>query len=121
MKKTATVLMAAGLLVLAACSKKSNPSKASETPAPAPAAPTYSGRVQGLIETKCTPCHIPSKGGRKTDLDSYASAMKYGADIVKRIELNPTDRGFMPMRGTKLSADEIAVFKKWVDGGMPEK
>ena len=119
MKKIAIVLLAGGFVFLAACSKKASPSKSAEPTAPA--ATTYSGPVQALIEAKCTPCHIPSKGGRKVDLDSYASAVKVGADIVARVQMDPTARGFMPMRGTKLAAEEIDLLKKWVDGGMKEK
>lgn len=120
MKKVFICLVSAGVLVFAACSKKANPTKTEENK-PAVVATTYSNAIQPLVQAKCAPCHIPSKGGRKADLDSYASASKLGADMLKRIEMNPTDRGFMPMRSPKLSAEEIAIVRKWVEGGMAEK
>jgi hypothetical protein len=36
-------------------------------------------------------------------------------NIVRRIELNPNEKGFMPFRKTRLSEEEIAVFKKWAE------
>ncbi|MBK7434816.1 MAG: hypothetical protein IPI66_13600 [Chitinophagaceae bacterium] len=107
-----------GMAVLAACSPKSAPSKSEPPPVPKT---TYVGHVQALIQAKCSPCHIPSKGGKKADFDNYASALKFGAEMVARVEKEPTVRGFMPFKGTKLSVDEIAVFKKWVSDGMMEK
>ena len=74
------------------------------------------------MQMKCTPCHLPSKGGFKTNFETYASAAKYGADMILRIERNPGEKGFMPFKSTtKLTAEEIAVFKKWVSDGMTEK
>ena len=41
--------------------------------------------------------------------------------MIRRIELNPTDKGFMPFRKTeKLSDSTIAVFKQWKADGMLE-
>jgi uncharacterized membrane protein len=112
-------------IVFVACSPKSTPTTTTTTTtepdAPKMMATTYSGEVQPLIQSKCTPCHLPSKGGNKANFENYESAKKYGADMVRRIELNPTDKGFMPFKHDKLSADEIAVFKKWVEDGMQEK
>jgi uncharacterized membrane protein len=118
MKKLLVPFIALGVLAFAACSKKASPSKSEPSKV---AATTYDGSVHALIQAKCSPCHITSKGGRKADFDSYGAAMKYGSDMVARIEKDPTERGFMPFKNPKLSADEIAVFKKWVAGGMAEK
>ena len=71
---------------------------------------------------KCSPCHLPSKGGFKTNFETYTSAAKYGAEMIVRIEHNPGERGFMPFKSpNKLTAEEIAVFKKWVSDGLVEK
>jgi cytochrome c553 len=89
--------------------------------APAPAAITFEGNVKTIIAASCAPCHIPSKGGNKKPLDNYDNAKSEISDIIRRIELNPTDRGFMPMRNAKLSDADIAAFKQWRDAGMSDK
>ena len=74
---------------------------------------TYSSAVASVISDKCSPCHIPSKGGNKKPYDND--------EIIRRIDLNPTDKGFMPFkRAFKLAADTIAVFKKFKDDGALE-
>ena len=115
MKNIFLVMIIAGVAVFAACSKKNNPGKSKAT------ATTYTLDVAPLIQAKCSPCHLPSKGGRKASFETYEAAKKYGPDMVTRIHLNPGDRGFMPFKNPKLPAEEIAVFKKWVDDGMLEK
>lgn len=91
--------------------------------AAAPAAPavTFETNVLPIVMSSCAPCHVPSKGGNKEALDSYANAKKDVDDIIRRIQLAPEERGFMPMRHPKLSDADIAVFKKWKDGGLTEK
>ena len=111
-------LITASLFV--ACSKKTSPGKTAEAPKPKPT--SYTADVLPLIQMKCAPCHLPSKGGNKANFETFATAQKFGADIIARIEKNPGERGFMPFRGTaKLSPDEIGVFKKWIADGMLEK
>lgn len=82
---------------------------------------TYATDLTAVISEKCAPCHIPSKGGNKKPYDNYANVKSDIDEIIKRIELNPTDRGFMPFKKTeKLAAEQIAVFKKWKEDGMLE-
>jgi len=112
MKKAFIALTGAGIIIFAACTPKASPAKIVLT--------TYAADVLPLIQAKCTPCHLPSKGGFKANFETFAGALKYGADMVTRIERNPGERGFMPMKNAKLSAEEIAVFKKWVSDGLKE-
>jgi hypothetical protein len=82
---------------------------------------TYSTEVASVVTDKCSPCHIPSKGGNKKAYDNYANVKADIDEIIKRIELNPTDRGFMPFKKPhKMAADTIAVFKKFKEDGMLE-
>lgn len=82
---------------------------------------TYSTDLSVVIANNCAPCHIPSKGGNKKPYDNYANVKADIDEMIRRIELNPTDRGFMPFRKqTKLSDSTIAVFKKWKTDGMLE-
>ena len=87
----------------------------------APVKLNYETNVKAVVEGYCSPCHIPAKGGRKAALDTYASVNKNIDDILRRIQLNPTDRGFMPDRKPKLSDSLINVFKQWKTDGMLEK
>jgi len=92
-----------------------------ETP-PEAAKSTYAANVSTVIMNNCSPCHIPAKGGNKRAYDNFANVKTDIDEIIRRIELNPTDRGFMPFRKpTKLSDSTINVFKQWKADGMLEK
>ncbi len=80
---------------------------------------TYTANVSTVIAGNCTPCHISGKGNKKP-YDNYANVKADIDSIIRRIELNPTDRGFMPFKKEKLSADVIAVFKKFKEDGALE-
>jgi uncharacterized membrane protein len=108
-------------LLFAACSKKTSPGKTAAEP-PKAKATTYAVEVLPLIQMRCSPCHLPSKGGNKPNFENYTSAQKFAATMVSRIEMEPDQIGFMPFKQpNKLSAEEIAVFKKWVSDGALEK
>jgi len=82
---------------------------------------TYASALAPIIAEKCSPCHIPSKGGNKKPYDNYANVKADIDSIIRRIELNPTDKGFMPFKKSqKLAADTIAVFKKFKEDGSLE-
>ncbi len=81
----------------------------------------YISDIQPLVEAKCTPCHIPSKGGKKLALDNYQAMSLNINEVIRRIQLNPGERGFMPMKHEKLSDSAINVFKNWAAAGTPEK
>lgn len=82
---------------------------------------TYATTLSPVIMDKCSPCHIPSKGGNKKPYDNYANVKADIDEIIRRIELNPTDKGFMPFKKpAKMAADTIAIFKKFKDDGTLE-
>jgi len=81
---------------------------------------TYTGNLMAVIEANCSPCHIPPKGNKKP-YDNYANVSKDIDEMLRRIQLNPTDRGFMPFKKGKLSDSTIAIFKQWKADGMLEK
>lgn len=93
---------------------------AKKAAAPAPVL-TYETSILPIITGSCSPCHIPSKGGNKEAYDNYANVKKDIDDIIRRIQLNPDERGFMPMKHPKLSDSTIAIIKQWKDGGLAEK
>jgi hypothetical protein len=82
---------------------------------------TYEANLQPVITTYCTPCHIPSRGGNKKPYDNYANVKTDIDEIIRRIELNPADKGFMPFKKPKLNDSTINVFKQWRADGALEK
>lgn len=82
---------------------------------------TYANEVTTVIMNNCTPCHIPAKGGNKKAYDNYTNVKSDIDEIIRRISLNPTDRGFMPFKHAKLPDSTIAVFTKWKADGLIEK
>lgn len=81
---------------------------------------TYATNVKTIIQSKCTPCHIPANGGNKEALDSYAGVKEHIDDIIHRVQLPPTEKGYMPLREAPLTAEEITTLKKWKDEGAGE-
>jgi hypothetical protein len=82
---------------------------------------TYESSIQPLISSNCTPCHIPSKGGNKKAYDNFANVKTDIDEMIRRIQLNPGDKGFMPFKHAKLSDSVIAVFKQFRADGVREK
>jgi hypothetical protein len=83
---------------------------------------TYATGLSTVIMNSCAPCHIPAKGGNKKPYDNFTNVKTDIDEIIRRIELNPADRGFMPFKkNAKLSDSTIAVFKQWKADGLLEK
>lgn len=109
------------VILLSNCHSAKKASKASTETAPAPAgAVTYASSMQSLVSNNCSPCHFPTKGGNKKAFDSYEAVKANIDSMIYRIQLNPTDKGFMPFKRPKLSDSTIAVFKQWRDSGAPQ-
>ncbi|MGK2863234.1 MAG: hypothetical protein ACSLE0_14985 [Chitinophagaceae bacterium] len=108
-------LLIISALIFAYCSSSK---KASKTSSPKL---VYESSVQNIISASCSPCHIPSRGGKKKAFDNYANAKADIDSIIYRIELNPGDKGFMPFKNPRLSDSAIAVFKQWRADGLLEK
>ena len=117
MKKFSVLLsLAAVSLVLTYCSsaKKAAASAAA-------AKTTFAGQLSTVISANCAPCHIPSKGGNKKAFDNFTNVKTDIDEMIRRIELEPGAKGFMPFKKTeKLSAEVIAAFKQWKADGMLE-
>jgi len=115
-KVSLLALIVTGIFVLSNC----NPAK--KAAASASAKLTYEANLMTVIAGNCSPCHIPAKGGKKKAYDTYASVKTDIDEIIRRIELNPTDKGFMPFKKTaRLSDSTITVFKQWKADGLLEK
>ncbi len=75
--------------------------------------PNYNDDIKPLLTMRCTGCHSTG-GGISPNLSTYALAKAMGAASIAEIEA-----GSMPTAGA-LPAGEQALFRKWVDAGMPE-
>ncbi|MFI5129167.1 MAG: hypothetical protein ACHQFX_04220 [Chitinophagales bacterium] len=79
---------------------------------------TYNTNLKTVIETSCSPCHIAGKGNKKP-FDNYANVKTDIDEMIRRIELKPEDKGFMPFKNPKLPDATIAIFKQWkADGSL---
>ena len=78
---------------------------------------TYAGNIQNIVATNCSPCHIGA-GARIKRLDSYDAVKSNIDDIIRRIQLNPTDKDFMPAKHPKLPDSTIQVFVNWKNSGL---
>ena len=116
MKKIPFVFTLIVIIVFAACTKKASPAKGVVT-----TYTTYTTDIVPLVQSKCSPCHLHSKGGNKANFENYETAKKFSADMLARVMKNPGEKGFMPFKHDKLSAAEIAIIKKWNDDGLLEK
>jgi len=120
MKQLFSAITLITLTIFVSCAKKTGPASGSAAEVPKPKATSYTTDVLPLLQARCTPCHFPSKGGNKANFEIYASASKFGTAMLERVQKNPGERGFMPMRNAKLSEAEITTIKKWAEGGLAE-
>ena len=83
---------------------------------------TFEANLQPVIMGNCVPCHIPAKGGNKRPYDNYANVKADIDEMIRRIELNPGEKGFMPFKKpVKLPDSTINAFKQWRADGALEK
>ena len=80
---------------------------------------TYVADAKPIFVANCTPCHVAG-GGNPNKWDQYDQAKANINGILDRIQRDPGATGFMPNGGSKLSAEKIAILKKWLDDGLLE-
>lgn len=113
-------IISLSVIVLAACHHKKPQTEPTANATTNPSAVSYAVSVKSIVASNCSPCHIPAQGGNKKALDTYDALKANINEVIRRVELNPTDMGFMPFKHPKLSDSTIAVFKQWRDAGMAE-
>lgn len=79
---------------------------------------TYVSNIQQLVVANCSPYHFPASGGKKLALDNVDTASTHIDDIIARIEKHPGEKGFMPMKRSRLSDSNINVFRQWKTDGL---
>ncbi|KAA3637029.1 MAG: hypothetical protein DWQ02_07360 [Bacteroidetes bacterium] len=82
---------------------------------------SYEKDILPLMERSCTPCHFPDQGRVKM-LDTHEATKANVNGILYRVQLPSDDENFMPFKNKRepFSAEEVALFKKWMEQGMPE-
>lgn len=93
---------------------------------PAGAQPvTFSKHIAPIMFTRCSPCHRPGEAA-PFSLLSYSDARKHGnqiVDLTSKRYMPPwmPDPGYGDFAGSwRLTDEQIALFAKWVQQGMPE-
>ncbi len=92
---------------------------------------TFQDHVLPLVEANCAKCHNADKKKGDLDLTSYSGALAGGAsgkvivpgdaDASKLVKvITHAEEPTMPPNRGKMADKEIAVFKKWITGGMLE-
>ena len=126
MKKLIAFSVLVAIIFIASCSKKTSSGKTMESaktkaPKPVEKMTTYTSDIKTFIQAKCTPCHVPSQGGFKTDFDNYEAAKRNIDEMIIRIQLTKDDPKFMPFKKLhEVTTDEIATLKKWKEAGTPQ-
>lgn len=93
------------------------------------ATPTYAADVAPILARSCVSCHGPQRADKGLRLDSYQRTLagdSYGTVLIPGDSslsalVSVLKYGTMPHGGVRLSASEIEVVSKWIDGGAPEK
>lgn len=90
----------------------------------------YATTIQPLFERNCYECHGPEKAKSGLRLDLRADALKGGdagallvagdsgkSLLIQVVEGNHSEIGRMPKQRDPLSAEQIALLRKWIDEG----
>ena len=92
---------------------------------------TFQDHILPLVEANCAKCHNSDKKKGDLDLTSYSAAIAGGASgkivvpgdaeasklwkVINHLEDPP-----MPPKSSKLPEKDLAIFKKWIAGGLLE-
>jgi hypothetical protein len=103
--------------------------QASAAPTETSAAPTgnltYESTIAGILNAKCVMCHKGDAAPAKLDMSTYANLIKGGDEGPVITPGNSASSVLITVQSTKhavnLTADELALFKQWIDAGAPEK
>ena len=100
------------------CSYDNVEDLAPKVPCETPAVVSYSLSISPLLDRNCRTCHNPTLVTGGVNLEDFAE-LKRRAGTGQLLGVVSHAPGFaqMPKDGAKLSNCDIALLKKWVDGG----
>ena len=92
---------------------------------------TYEDHILPMLQNACLKCHNPDKNKAGLDLTNYGATVAGGSggevvvagdpsDSTLYLVLTHEEEPHMPDKGNKLTADQIALIKKWIEGGLLE-
>jgi hypothetical protein len=124
MRSLVATAVAGGLCLAAAGQDGAPPAPTAAARAAVPAV-TFTEHVAPIVFNRCANCHRPGEAG-PFPLLSYKDARKRGK-LIQRV----TERRYMPpwhpapghgefRNERRLSDEQVALIKRWVEGGMPE-
>jgi mono/diheme cytochrome c family protein len=99
--------------------------------APKQEAVTFKDHVQPILRKHCLNCHNADKSSADLDISSYAKLMAGGSSgeavkagnsgqsLLYKVTSHDSEPK-MPPKGGKIPDADLAVLKKWIDGGAPE-
>ena len=105
------ILLPTALIAVVAIFSYCNSAKKATASAKAPSF-TWATHIEPLMISKCGPCHVAGKGN-KLPLDNMDNVKSHIDDIIRRIQMQPGERGYMPFKNERLSDAEIAMVKTW--------
>lgn len=92
---------------------------------------TFQDHVLPLVEANCAKCHNSDKKKGDLDLTSYSGALAGGASGKVIVPGDPdaskiwkvishTEEPAMPPKSSRMADKDLAVFRKWIAGGLLE-
>ena len=105
-------------------SDSSKPMPANPPPSMDPNAVSFTGQVAPILSRRCGSCHIQGSKGR-FNLGTFAALMKgppegvviFAGDTIGSRLIETIETGDMPRGGGKVSQQELAVLKAWINQG----
>ena len=95
-------------------------------PVPPPDPEADARAVATLLRARCVACHGPEKQKARLRLDEAQGlaevvvARDPDASLLwQRVSLSPEHDDLMPPKGDPLSADELALLRRWIEAGAP--
>ena len=110
---------------------KADPPKADPKAEPKKDAVTYKDHVLPILRKHCLNCHNADKATSDLDVSTYQAVMAGGASgeavkagnpgqsLLYRVTAHEVEPK-MPPKGPKVPDTDLAVLKKWIEGGAPE-
>lgn len=126
--------LACAVLALASAAPavaKLPPERAAQLPAPATRPVDFAKDIQPIFEASCVQCHARGKAKGSFSLETRAdflaggdtgapaAAGKSAESLVVEMISGLDPEIVMPKKGKKLTRDQVAIFRAWIDQGMP--
>jgi mono/diheme cytochrome c family protein len=107
------------------------PQQLRQLPPPVSRKVDFARDIQPIIEVSCTQCHARGKDKGGLSMETRAAFLKGGDSgvvvvpgksaesyVIETISgLNPDN--VMPQKGKKLTREQVALFRAWIDQGLP--